>query len=66
MPETEFSKYLTRQARRLGYTRARMAQELSVSLSTVDKWFAGERRPKPLSRAAIEILLADAKPEDAR
>jgi len=59
---TEYSEYLIRQRARLNIGRRELAELLGVARDTVDKWETGQRKPTPLSRATVEMILKDAKP----
>jgi DNA-binding transcriptional regulator YiaG len=45
----------------LGMTQAQLAAALGISQSTLEKWESGIRRPRPISRWAVEARLAELK-----
>jgi DNA-binding transcriptional regulator YiaG len=45
----------------LGMTQAQLAAALGISQSALEKWESGIRRPRPISRWAVEARLAELK-----
>ena len=45
----------------LSMTQAQLAAALGISQSTMEKWESGIRRPRPISRWAVEARLDELK-----
>ena len=56
---TEFQAWIIRQRKRAGMTRLELSKFLGVSRDCVDKWETGERKPRPLTRVTIAMMLKD-------
>ncbi|MFZ9960627.1 MAG: helix-turn-helix domain-containing protein [Candidatus Limnocylindrus sp.] len=56
-----FADYIRASREALGMTQAQLAAALGISQSTLEKWESGIRRPRPISRWAVEARLAELK-----
>ena len=56
-----FAEHIRTARESLGMTQAQLAAALGISQSTLEKWESGIRRPRPISRWAVEARLDELK-----
>ncbi|MBI5969820.1 MAG: helix-turn-helix domain-containing protein [Deltaproteobacteria bacterium] len=57
---------IRRYRRLLGWSQERLARELNVSFSTVNRWEAGKTRPNGMARKALAALFSKLSPSENR
>jgi len=56
-----FAEHIKAARESLGMTQSQLAVALGISQSTIEKWESGIRRPRPISRWAVEARLDELK-----
>lgn len=57
---------IRRRRRQLGWSQERLAREINVSFSTVNRWEAGKTRPSAMAKKALDGLFPKSTPAENR